>query len=562
MKKNITRLILYVTACLFFVLIFAPSNSQATQVGKTERLFVEPSYDKLQRRFVTARLVAVSHDTYFFIDEGWWNTLSANDKAEYEKVVVDLGREFRNHIMPVTRDIFGTMPLHSVTKDDRQLTVLFHPMKNGAGGYFSTGDQYSMYQYTRSNQRNIVYINTDYINTPLLKSYLAHEHMHVVTFNKKDNEQGVSEEVWLNELRSELVITLLGYNKEYRDSNLRSRVLTFLRHPSTPLTEWSESVADYGMVNLFGHYLVDHYGVDVVVDSLHSNKVGIASIEEALRGSGYRQSFGDIFTNFIKAIYFNDCSYGRYYCFKDSNLSGLTTYPSMIIMTDYNESVDVSLQFDSWSGGWYRVIGRDGLLSVSIDTEEDFTLPYVVCFNENSKDRCVVRQVDLNSNPNIVIEDFNTRYTTVVIMPVLAKEVSGPTTFNMKLTVIESEKESEGDRVLRERVQALAERLERLLDILEKEFGIMPRGERIHSNLQYGISNSDQVRVLQRFLEQQGEDIYPQGYITGNFYDLTKAGVIRLQERYWEKILAPLGLTKGTGFVGELTRQFINSRIR
>ena len=45
---------------------------------------------------------------------------------------------------------------------------------------------------------------------------------------------------------------------------------------------------------------------------------------------------------------------------------------------------------------------------------------------------------------------------------------------------------------------------------------------------------------------------------TGGFYSWTKKGVIALQEKYAQEILAPLGLTHGTGFVGAATLKWLN----
>ena len=70
-----------------------------------------------------------------------------------------------------------------------------------------------------------------------------------------------------------------------------------------------------------------------------------------------------------------------------------------------------------------------------------------------------------------------------------------------------------------------------------------------------------QVKCLQQFLKSQGQEIYPEGLVTGNFLTLTKQAVIRFQEKYREEILAPLGLEKGTGFVGSMTRKKINNLI-
>lgn len=77
-------------------------------------------------------------------------------------------------------------------------------------------------------------------------------------------------------------------------------------------------------------------------------------------------------------------------------------------------------------------------------------------------------------------------------------------------------------------------------------------------NLYYGMRNNPDVRCLQEFLKSQGLEIYPEGLVTGNFLGLTKTAVIRLQEKYAEEILHPLGLEMGTGFFGPATRTKIN----
>jgi len=48
------------------------------------------------------------------------------------------------------------------------------------------------------------------------------------------------------------------------------------------------------------------------------------------------------------------------------------------------------------------------------------------------------------------------------------------------------------------------------------------------------------------------------GSETERFGQLTRAAVIRFQEKYAEKILAPIGLSSGTGIVGEATRRVLD----
>ncbi len=70
-------------------------------------------------------------------------------------------------------------------------------------------------------------------------------------------------------------------------------------------------------------------------------------------------------------------------------------------------------------------------------------------------------------------------------------------------------------------------------------------------------SRGAEVSNLQTCLAQDPE-IYPEGQITGNFGAQTKEAVIRFQEKYKEAILAPGGLTQGTGTVSKNTRAKLN----
>ena len=66
-----------------------------------------------------------------------------------------------------------------------------------------------------------------------------------------------------------------------------------------------------------------------------------------------------------------------------------------------------------------------------------------------------------------------------------------------------------------------------------------------------------EVMKLQQFLAKDPA-VYPQGLTTGLYGPLTSAAVKRFQEKYAADILAPLGLTAGTGFAGPSTIKKIN----
>ncbi len=66
-------------------------------------------------------------------------------------------------------------------------------------------------------------------------------------------------------------------------------------------------------------------------------------------------------------------------------------------------------------------------------------------------------------------------------------------------------------------------------------------------------SVGDRVRALQRILASQGSGIYPEAMVTGFFGPATRRAVIRFQERHAREVLAPFGLTRGTGIVLKAT---------
>lgn len=76
--------------------------------------------------------------------------------------------------------------------------------------------------------------------------------------------------------------------------------------------------------------------------------------------------------------------------------------------------------------------------------------------------------------------------------------------------------------------------------------------------LKRGMQGADVV-ALQHVLKLEG--IFPETQpFTGYFGDITFNDVVQLQQKYASEILAPLGLTHGTGAVGEATLAWLNKK--
>ena len=545
-----------------------PIFVNADYVGQTANFFIDPSYDLSKREEISATLQKISQNLYFYIDDSWWNSLDDSQRNEIGLALDNLAAEFKYKIYSFLTSTFGEEWKPGIDNNDT-ITILFHRMKEGAGGYFNSGDEYPRAQNPRTNKREMVYLNTDDLKSPLIKSYLAHEFTHLITFNQKDRLRGVSEEVWLNEARADFSSTLLGYDDKYQASNLEQKVRTFLANPNDSLTEWSNQTTDYGALNLFTQYLVDHYGIKILADSLQSSKTGIPSINEALAKNGFQEDFSKIFTDWTIAVSLGDCQVGEKYCYKNENLKNFRVIPSLIFLPSTQKTtLSLNYSIKQWSGNWYRIIGGEGDLKLEFDgaDQTQFKVVYILCQDSLN---CKVNFLNLDKSQKgeILISDFNKNYTSLTLIPSIQTKTSNFSDkepfFNFSLSIsteikVKEEKEAELIKQLLAQIDFLQKEIAKVQAqinaILAKKIGTCT----FSADLYFGIMNSPEVRCLQEFLKAQGPEIYPEGLITGNFLSLTQAAAIRFQEKYANEILRPLGLERGTGFVGAQTRTKIN----
>ena len=543
-------------------------NVYADSVGQRKDFYIDSSYDLYNREKVGAVLVKLDSNLYFYVDQSWWNSVSQNKAYQG---LSELGQEFEENIYPTLTSVFGPEWNPGIDKDS-VITILIHPMKESAGGYFRSNDEYLKIQVPDSNEREMLYLNAEHICSPLAKSFLAHEFVHLITFNQKENNYNITESTWLNELRAEYAPTLMGYDDDFEESNLKKRIETFITNPSDRLTDWMGDKRDYGTVNLFGQYLVDYYGREILTDSLLSPKIGIESLNYALEKNGFKEDFSQIFLNWTIAVLVNDCSYGNKYCYRNPNLKNFHVSAKINFLPLTGESTLTLAELTkNYSGNWYKIIGGGGILKFVFNSGPQgvFQVPYITKglagnYNINFLD------LDENGRGEARIENFGEETTALFLIPSLQEpENNGSVlyyTFSWSLAL---EKPKENPEVIqgllariaeiKEEIARLQARIDTILaerDLKSPDIQIFCR--RINNNLYFGLTQNSDVRCLQQFLKNQGFDVYPEGLITGNFLSLTKKAVVRFQEKYSEDILNPWGLKKGTGFVGSATLSKIN----
>lgn len=357
-KKTLQRL--FIAGLFVFLLSFSSVAYAADAIGQRVSFTVEPSYSASGLNKANAILVKSGSGLHFYLDEYYWNSKSATEKSEIITVLDGIDSDFVSNIKPKLNNTFGTESVPGIDNDTR-LSVLFYPLKGNARGYVRNVDEYSRFTNPTSNEREIIYLNSEFLKSNYLKEFFTHEYMHLITINQKELKiDGRAEDVWLSELLSEYAITFVGYN-ERENSYLDNRINVFVNNPSTSLTEWGNDVSSYGAVSIFGSYLVEKYGIKVLTDALKSKKTGIDSINEALLTNGYKDNFQKVFTDFSVAVYLNDCSYSEKFCFKDKKLKDLHVFTLNNFLPSSGESnLFLGQSLPIYSAQWQKFIGGNG----------------------------------------------------------------------------------------------------------------------------------------------------------------------------------------------------------
>ena len=557
---------IFIFFSLVFLFLFARS---AGAVGFADVIDfnIETDFDPQGRSQATAVLVKTSPKLYFFIEKFWWDSQLQTKREEVLTNLDELSSEFNDKIYPILTSVFGSEWKPGVDGDER-ITLLFTPLNSNEGGYFRTADEYIKLQLPNSNEREMLYLSINLLGDQKLKAVLAHEFMHMITFNQKDKIFGVEDEVWLNEARADYSSTILGYSDTYSGSNLQSRARDFVENPSDSITEWKGSKYDYASNSLFMHYLIDHYGITILIDSLKSRYSGIESINYALDKAGYKEKFSEIFTDWTIAVVVNDCSLGFKYCYLNKNLNNFKLSPALnFLPLSGNVSLSVNNATKNWAGNWQKFIGGNGNFELDFSSIAglNFKVPYAL-EDKNGKLSIELLALDSQQKGKITVAGFGDDYRSLIIFPSLQGKLSGfdglELTYPYSYLVTIKSEDSQDEKSL---IQQLLDQIEYLTNQIAKLQAQIIGGNggqntclQLNNNLYFGMSGRSDVRCLQEFLKNQGPDIYPEGLVTGYFGNLTKSAVIRFQEKHASEILTPLNLYSGTGFVGPSTRAKIN----
>lgn len=418
---------IYILILSFIIFTSAPSFARADYLGQKNNFFVDYNFGVVKSSQISTTLQNNnSNSINYYFDNQFWNTKTDSEKKEINTILDSLSTEFELNIYPKLTGTFGNEANPGIDKD-KKITILFYPMIDKASGYVRNIDEYEKMIVPESNQREMIYLNTEIINSPILKSFLAHEFMHLIEFNQKEQRVGTPEETWLSELRAEYAPTFLGYNNPgNEDSYLKNRISIFLGKSYDSLIEWNNETYDYGTVSMFGHYLVDQYGVDVLSDSLRlSQATGIDSINEILKRKGLNDTFSSIFNNWIIASYLNDCSINIRYCYKDKNLNDFHIIPFSNFMPFSGESsLSITQTLSNWSAHWQKFSGANKTLKLQFDGKGQRGIGVLYVIRDYSSKYEVKELVlDINKKGELVIPNMGIDKVSVMLIPFIKDAV-------------------------------------------------------------------------------------------------------------------------------------------
>ena len=383
-KKYIFSQGLLILASFFIVGHYAHADT----VGQRNNFFVDSGYDKYFRKSMTATLRHVSGHAYYYVDDGYWDKLTPAQVTSLNNSISVAAGDFDNVIYPKETSFWGLEPNPGIDKDPH-ITILLEELVKNNGGYFETNNEYPISQVKDSNEREMIAVNIEalVVSQTNTKNFIAHEFQHLIGFNQKELIRHVSDDVWLNELRSEYSISLVGYNDIYTDSSLQRRVASFLETPSDSLTEWPNNPIDYGMANVFGEYLVEQYGSSILSESLKSQFVGIESINQYLMAKGYPEKFEDVFANWMVAAYLGDQSAGSKYGYARYELKSIRVNPqNKFYFYGPVDSYTSILSIKNWQPAWsefsFNIPSSKGIkLEFAPDANQNFIASYVVFYD-------------------------------------------------------------------------------------------------------------------------------------------------------------------------------------
>lgn len=418
--------IFLISGCLFILV----AGASADTIGQGQVFFISSRYDLKSRNMLAATLRHETDRAYFYVADDYWNAVNQDARDRMIGQIKLLAQEFDDRIYPQETQFFGFEPNPGVDNDPR-ITILLAPLIENAGGYFNATNEYSKQVLPDSNEREMIYLNISEINNlSKMFVFLGHEFQHLISFNQKEKLRGVPDDVWLNELRSEYAPVLLGYNDNFENSNLQRRLRSFSNDPADSLTEWKNLPADYGQIGLFGEYIAERWSPQIIADTLQSNLAGIPSINEALARNNFKDSFIDLYGDWLTANVLNDSTIDSRFGYARNELKNFRIIPAKVLNNlGDNGILMISDLIKDWQARWYEISqfspGQKGVLKVGFSSPSlaSFLVRFMVFKSGSTKS---VGIFDPLSNAGVLhVAGIGTDFDKIILMPIKKDKLAG-----------------------------------------------------------------------------------------------------------------------------------------
>ena len=242
---------------------------------------------------VTAELVHKTDVAYAWVE--------VDKRVDVEKLSATVDR-FSESSYPALRAYFGSEWNPGVDNDPRLHILHAANLGDSIAGYYSSSDEYSRIAQPSSNEKEMFYVELDWVNSlfgaNLLEydTVLAHEFQHMIHWYTDMNE-----ETWVGEGLSEFAQDVAGFGPNSTFSR------SFLRIPDTQLTSWGDDSTGnenhYGAAYLFMAYFAQRFGSDLMRALVAHPANGTAGFDDILAWSGTNLTFDDVYADWVVANY-------------------------------------------------------------------------------------------------------------------------------------------------------------------------------------------------------------------------------------------------------------------
>jgi immune inhibitor A len=261
-------------------------------VGAMESFWVGDQ-NRNEHFLITATLRYVTPHAYFYVD---------NSQRYDENGLRTSADTFASKTFPTSIRVFGDYWRPGLD-GDRRVTIL-NTLTPGAGGYFSSADEYPLQVNRFSNQRRMIYVDIKSypIGTARYDGVLAHELQHAIHWMADPGEDS-----WVNEGLSELAARVNGFP-------VGRAYAAFGAAPDTQLNDWSDEHADntvhYGASYAFLTYFLQRFGEPAVRELVADPAHGLDGFRTVLLRQYPAVTFDDVFRDWVVANYVNDSASG------------------------------------------------------------------------------------------------------------------------------------------------------------------------------------------------------------------------------------------------------------